>query len=72
MRAEKHIETLKDCLTTAPILAYPIADVELIMDTDASGFAIGAVLSQVHDMGIAVSNVLSVYLTKYEVQISTY
>lgn len=38
---------LKRRLTTAPILALPRSDCEFIVDTDASDFAIGAVLSQI-------------------------
>ena len=37
-------------MTTAPILAYPRADgSEFILDTDASAYAIGAVLSQIQE-----------------------
>ena len=40
--------SLKDKLTSAPILAYPeVEGSEFILDTDASSFAIGAVLSQI-------------------------
>jgi len=42
-------ETLKDQLTTAPILVLPRDEGEYILDTDASDHGIGAVLSQVHD-----------------------
>ena len=39
---------MKDKLTSAPILAYPeVEGSEFILDTDASSFAIGAVLSQI-------------------------
>ena len=40
---------LKDKLTSPPILVYPDPDVPFILDTDASDFGIGAVLSQVQD-----------------------
>ena len=40
------IEALQKCLITAPILAYPNAEEPFILDTDASNFGIGAVLSQ--------------------------
>ena len=46
---QKAFETLKDRLTTAPILAYPDLDAEFILDTDASNYAISGVLSQVQD-----------------------
>lgn len=37
---------LKKALTTAPILAYSLAEDRMILDIDASNFSIGAVLSQ--------------------------
>ncbi|CAG2228923.1 unnamed protein product [Mytilus edulis] len=40
---------LKRRLTTAPILAFPRSDCEFIVDTDASDFGIGAVLSQIQN-----------------------
>ena len=40
---------LKMALISAPILAYPREDGSYIMDTDASNFAIGCVLSQIQD-----------------------
>ena len=43
------IEKLKLLLTQSPILAFPKEEGEYILDTDASDFGIGAVLSQVQD-----------------------
>ena len=43
---EEAFQMMKRLLTTAPILGYPRLDVGFILDTDASNFAIGAVLSQ--------------------------
>jgi hypothetical protein len=40
---------LKTYLTSAPILAHPDFTKPFILDTDASGTAIGAVLSQMQD-----------------------
>ena len=44
---QRSFEKLKEALTTAPILAYPDTKGRYILDTDASNFAVGAVLSQV-------------------------
>ena len=41
--------TLKHKLLSAPVLAYPDPQKEFILDTDASAYGIGAVLSQVQD-----------------------
>ena len=43
---QQAFETLKTALVTAPILAYPEPHGTYILDTDASNFAYGAVLSQ--------------------------
>ena len=40
---------LKRCLVTSPILAYPTPNGEFFLDTDASAYGIGAVLSQVQE-----------------------
>lgn len=42
---------LKQALTTSPILVYPCMEKEFILDTDASGTGVGAVLSQIQDNG---------------------
>ena len=41
--------TLKDSLTSAPILGYPDPTLPYLLDTDASKWAVGAVLSQVQE-----------------------
>ena len=47
-QCEKAFLNLKGNLTRAPILAYPNANgSEFILDTDASSYAIGGVLSKV-------------------------
>ena len=44
--AEDAFTHLKEALTQAPILGYPIDEATFILDTDASSLAIGGVLSQ--------------------------
>lgn len=49
-KTEVAFQELKNRLISAPILAFPQADgSEFILDTDASNYAIGAVVSQVQD-----------------------
>ncbi len=43
------LDKLKEAFCSAPILAYPDHEGEFIIDTDASNYAIGAVLSQVQE-----------------------
>ncbi|MBX9840154.1 MAG: hypothetical protein K2X69_17785, partial [Silvanigrellaceae bacterium] len=45
--AQKAFDLLKTILTSEPILGHPLFDEEFILQTDASGFAVGAVLSQI-------------------------
>lgn len=52
MKAEESFRELKDNMTNAPILCLPDPDREFIVTTDASDFAIGAVLSQDQGSGL--------------------
>ena len=56
--AEAAFIQLKQALTQAPVLGYPSPDGQFILDTDASNFAVGAVLSQMQD---GVERVLAYY-----------
>ena len=46
---QKSFDWIKKKLASEPILAHPDFEKEFILDTDASNYAMGAVLSQVHD-----------------------
>lgn len=48
-QCEECFKSLKNALISAPVLSYPTRDDPFILDTDASGYGIGAVLSQVQD-----------------------
>jgi hypothetical protein len=52
--AQAAFDTLKECTTTAPILAFPSADPKhrWSLSTDASNFAVGGVLSLDCDNGL--------------------
>jgi len=45
-RQEEAMRTMKDLLTSAPILGYPMPEGRFILDTDASNIGLGAVLHQ--------------------------
>lgn len=45
-QCQEAFETWKNRLTSAPVLGYPLDGSELFLDTDASDWGIGAVLSQ--------------------------
>ncbi|KAL7298432.1 hypothetical protein TKK_0008222 [Trichogramma kaykai] len=45
-KVQNAFEVLKKCLTTAPVLVFPKLDQPYNITTDASGFAVGGVLSQ--------------------------
>ena len=47
--AKKTFQNLKQLLTSTPVLGYPDSRGEFVIDTDASNFGLGAVLSQTQD-----------------------
>lgn len=61
---QQAFETLKYKLVSAPILAHPDFKQSFILDTDASGTSIGAVLSQIQDGHERVISYASRRLTK--------
>ena len=48
-KTQEAFETLKNALTSSPVLAMPNDSGEFVLDTDACDRAIGAVLSQIQD-----------------------
>ena len=48
-KCEESFNALKQCLMTPPILAYPTRTGKFILQTDSSGYGIGAILSQEQD-----------------------
>ena len=48
-RQQQAFEALKACLVSAPILGFPTQNGRFVLDTDASLFAVGGVLSQLQD-----------------------
>ncbi|CAB0031905.1 unnamed protein product [Trichogramma brassicae] len=67
---ENSFQTLKKCLTSAPILIFPDFSKPFILTTDASDLAIGAVLSQEEGFEHPIGY-LSRVLNKAEVNYST-
>ncbi|KAI8480272.1 hypothetical protein Bbelb_419750 [Branchiostoma belcheri] len=65
-------DTLRAALVAPPVLAYPDFTASLILYTDASNSAIGAVLTQPDDSGERVISYASKTLTKQERNWSTY
>jgi hypothetical protein len=65
-RQEESFIQLKQCLTSAPVLSAPIDDGNYILDTDASNFALGAVLQQEQEGVLRVIAYASRCLSKAE------
>ena len=63
---EESFTKLKEALTSAPVLAYPRQTGQFILDTDSSGWAAGAVLSQVQEGNEKVIAYFSKALSKTE------
>ena len=63
--------TLKAALVTAPVLQFPVFDRPFILHTDASNWAVGAVLCQEHEGREHVIAYYSRQLTKAECHYST-
>ena len=59
-------DILKKCLTSAPLLTYPCPGKVIVLDTDASGTGLGAVLSQVQNGEERVLGSFSRSLSKAE------
>lgn len=68
---QKALDNLKNHLVSAPILCCPNFDLPFVIQTDASDFGLGAVLSQQHEDGEKVVCYLSRSLTKNERRFST-
>ena len=63
---EGSFNILKGVMTEAPVLAYPDMTKTFILDTDASGVGVGAVLSQMYDGKERVIGYFSILLSKTE------
>ncbi len=68
---DKAFETIRKCLISPPILAYPDFSKEFLLFTDASDYGIGAVLSQVQNEKEVVIAYFSKHLSGPELKYST-
>lgn len=59
-KATEAFETLKTALITSPVLALPSFDKQFVVETDASGGGIGAVLMQDEHPLAYISKALSI------------
>ena len=65
-RQQAAFETLKACLVRAPILGFPTEGGRFVLDTDASLFAVGGVLSQLqNDREMLVAVVMCTHFRSY-------
>lgn len=63
---EKSFKKIRECLVAAPVLSCPDYSRPFVVQTDASGFGIAAVLTQPHALGDQVICYISRSLTKQE------
>lgn len=70
-RCDSAFRKMKECLVSAPILSCPDYSRPFVVQTDASGYGIGAVLSQPYPEGDKVICYLSRSLTRCEKNFST-
>jgi hypothetical protein len=70
-RQQSAFEDMKACLTSAPILGLPRDKGQFVLDTDASGMAAGAILSQHQDGELRVLAYASRTFRGAEVRYST-
>ena len=68
---QQSFETLRDRLTTSPILAYPDFTLQFQIFTDASNYGIGAILSQVQNEKEVVISYKSRHLKPSELKYAT-
>lgn len=68
---EKSFKRIKECLVSAPILSCPDYSLPFVVQTDASGYGIGACLTQPHPDGDKVIAYLSRSLTRQEQKFCT-
>lgn len=67
---QKSFIALKECLVTAPVLTCPDFDKTFYLQTDASSYGLGAVLTQKFEDGEKVISYLSRSLTKQEMKLT--